>query len=105
VSQQFHDWVLFDERPGKKLYSRFDPHTGDLEIMEEWYEEATLDQAAEAREGVGVLGSKDLRPLAVIPDSVKARALREGWYFDDAAWKRWANDPDNKRLRITGGVA
>jgi hypothetical protein len=41
--------------------------------------------------------------MAVIPDSVKARAFREGWYFDETAWKRWMNDIDNRKLRVSGG--
>lgn len=99
----FEEWTLVDARPGKRIYSRFDAN-GDMIIMEEWDDDVALTQAAQQRE---VLDSahKDFKPLGVIPDSVRARAMREGWYFDEAAWKRWLNDRDNYRLRITDGMA
>ena len=46
---------------------------------------------------------KDFRHAAVIPQSVMDRAAREGWLHDKAAWKAWANDPDNKDLRTWNG--
>jgi hypothetical protein len=100
---QHEDWTLHPSlcRPGKRVYSRFEPN-GDLVFMEEWDDDLALEQAAQQREiGQG----KDMRNLAVIPDSVKARALREGWYFDERAWKRWMNDIDNRKLRVAEGRA
>ena len=97
------NWVLHEERPGKRIYSGFDRHTGELILMEEFYDDLALDAAAVARDEAESL--KDMRHLAVVPDSVRARALREGWYFDQAAWKRWMNDLDNNKLRVHGGVA
>lgn len=70
--------------------------------MEEWDDELALEQAAEQRQ---LAQGKDVRNLAVIPDSVKSRALREGWYFDEKAWKRWMNDIDNRKLRVSEGRA
>ena len=46
---------------------------------------------------------KDFRHVAVIPDHVMNRAMREGWFHDKQAWKRWANDPDNKAFRTWKG--
>lgn len=102
---QHEDWTLHPSlcRPGKRVYSRFEAN-GDLVFMEEWDDELALTQAAEQRE-LGEGKGKDMRNLAVIPDSVKARALREGWYFDDKAWKRWMNDSDNRKLRVAEGRA
>jgi hypothetical protein len=101
--QTFEDWVLHPSlcRPGKRVYSRFEAN-GDLVFMEEWDDEIALEQAAEQRE---MDQGKNVRNLAVIPDSVKARALREGWYWDPKAWKRWMNDIDNRKLRVTEGRA
>lgn len=95
----FEDWVLVEARPGKRIYSRFDTN-GDLLFMEEWDDDLALEEAALARQ---MPQSKDIRQTAVIPDSVRARALREGWYFDDKAWKRWMNDSDNRKLRVSEG--
>ena len=100
---QFEDWQIHPTlcRSGKRVYSRFEPN-GDLVFMEEWDDEIAIEQAAQQRQ----LGqAKDVRNMAVIPDSVKARALREGWYWDDAAWKRWMNDIDNRKLRVCEGRA
>lgn len=100
---QLEDWTLCLSlcRPGKRVYSRFEAN-GDLVFMEEWDDDMALEQAAQQRElGQG----NEVRNLAVIPDSVKARALREGWYWDEKAWKRWMNDIDNRKLRVSEGIA
>jgi hypothetical protein len=95
-------WTLLLERPGKRIWSRYDGDGDKLIIREEWIEDAALESAALQRE-LSEGARNDMRPVAVIPNSVKSRALNEGWYNDDAAWRRWANDIDNRRLRITGG--
>lgn len=104
MSVSVSEWTLFEERPGKRIYSGFDSQTGDLILMEEFDDQLALDQAAQQREGVGGVKGENIRNMGVIPESVRARALREGWYFDDTAWKRWINDADNSRLRVMGGV-
>ena len=45
----------------------------------------------------------DFRHVAYIPGHVLNRAFREGWFHDRAAWKRWANDPDNADFRTWKG--
>lgn len=47
---------------------------------------------------------KDMRRVALIPDTVLNKAFNEGWFHDEAAWKRWANDPANAHLRTTKGT-
>jgi len=42
---------------------------------------------------------KDFRHVAFIPDFVMAQAAREGWINDREAWKRWANNADNRLFR------
>jgi hypothetical protein len=98
---RFEDWTLCPSlcRPGKRVFSRFEPN-GDLVFMEEFDDELALEQAAQQRE---LALGKDIRNMAVIPDSVKARAFREGWYFDETAWNRWINDIDNRKLRVAEG--
>jgi hypothetical protein len=46
---------------------------------------------------------KDFKPVAFIPDEVLNQAMLEGWFHDQARWRRWANDPDNQAFRITQG--
>lgn len=43
------------------------------------------------------------RKAAKIPMSVLHRAYREGWANDPAEWAKWANDSDNKKLRVWDG--
>lgn len=43
------------------------------------------------------------RHAAYIPRHVLNRAYREGWFNDEEAWKKWANDPNNKHLRTWKG--
>lgn len=46
---------------------------------------------------------KDFRHVAVIPKAVMDQAMIEGWFHDKAAWKKWANDPDNRDFRVWKG--
>lgn len=41
-----------------------------------------------------------MRLEAVAPPDVVRRAYAEGWFHDPAAWRRWANDPQNRPFRI-----
>ncbi len=45
----------------------------------------------------------DLKHVARVPVTVVEKAMREGWYHDDAAWKRWLSAPDNKKFRVWQG--
>ena len=47
---------------------------------------------------------KEFRHAAVIPKHVLNQAYREGWFNDPEAWKRWANDADNKLFRTWPGT-
>ncbi len=46
----------------------------------------------------------DMRRVAIIPKTVLDEALLQGWFHDEAAWKRWANDPANAELRTCKGT-
>lgn len=47
---------------------------------------------------------KDFRLAALVPETVLNAAFTEGWFHDQAAWKRWMNDPANKCFRVWGGA-
>lgn len=46
---------------------------------------------------------KDFRHVAIIPVHVLDRAYREGWFNDSQAWKKWANNADNRAFRTWPG--
>lgn len=46
----------------------------------------------------------DMRQVAVIPETVINQAFSEGWFHDESAWKRWANDPANACFRTCKGT-
>jgi hypothetical protein len=46
---------------------------------------------------------KDFRHAAFIPETVINQAMVEGWFHDKAAWKKWANDPNNAAFRTWKG--
>lgn len=46
----------------------------------------------------------DMRRVAVIPETVLNQAFTEGWFHDEAAWKKWANNPANAAFRTCKGT-
>lgn len=104
VIQSPYEWRVLIERPGKRILAKVDRATDEVVICEEWAEDPVLAQARQERERPSLVGP-DLRPLAVIPPSVEAKSLKEGWYNDLDAWRRWANDVDNRGLRTSDGTA
>lgn len=97
------DWQLAAKRPGYERWMRHNPATDEIEINELWFNERPLKEAAIERE-LANNRRGDFTPLCVIPNSERARAIREGWEADDGAWRRWMNDIDNRYLRITTGA-
>ena len=81
------------------------PDQDELEICEEWYEKPLVDEAKRQADTYQRKIDEAIKPLAVIPQAVQAKAINEGWANDGKRWKKWLNDSDNSRLRITGGRA
>jgi hypothetical protein len=69
-------------------------------IKTEYENDSVLEAAKQMSE---LPPGKDLRHVAVIPQEVLDRAYIEGWFHDRKAWKKWANDPNNKHLRTWKG--
>lgn len=46
----------------------------------------------------------EMRRVALIPEAVLNQAFNDGWFHDEAAWKRWANDPANACYRTCRGT-
>lgn len=47
---------------------------------------------------------KDFTRVALIPLEVLNQAILDGWADDQEQWKKWANDPANRRFRTTEGT-
>lgn len=47
---------------------------------------------------------KDFTRVALIPKVVIDQAFIEGWFHDEEAWRRWANDSANAQFRTTRGT-
>lgn len=95
------DWRVVRETPHKRVLMRYDAATDEIVVCEEWYDEAALEQTREQAEKPIFGTQKAHRPLAVIPDSVMSRAIKEGWLNDQDQWAKWAADADNRRLQLT----
>lgn len=68
--------------------------------------EPVIAEAAALRDfhaHIGHRKSRNMIPVAEIPLMIYEQAMREGWANDEAAWKRWLNDPQNRLFRITEG--
>lgn len=70
--------------------------------------EPVIDLATQMREEHHKVGARTgdehhMVPIAEIPLMVYEQAVREGWYDDSAAWRRWLNDPQNAVFRVTPG--
>lgn len=99
-----YEWRVIRETPTKRVLAKIDAATDELVICEEFLEDQVLVQARQQRERPQLV-SPDLKPLGIIPPSVEARAINEGWINDKDQWRRWLNDIDNNKLRTTDGVA
>jgi hypothetical protein len=104
VIQSPYEWRVISERPGKRVLAKVDPMTDEVVICEEWQDEPAMHEARLQREAPSLVGP-DLKPLAIIPASVEARSIKEGWYNDQNEWRKWANDLNNNKLRTTDGIA
>ena len=62
-----------------------------------------LEQTKRERDAYMPRRNEVFRPIANVPETVVAMALREGWFHDKQRWKKWVNDSHNKNWRITDG--
>ena len=93
--------VLLESFGLKRKYRHIDPSQPGKIILEDEFEvEPYLQQAKMLSEQTP---GKEIRHAAVIPPHVLRQAFQEGWYNDQKAWRKWANDPDNKLFRTWPG--
>lgn len=92
-------WRVVRETPTKRILMRYSPMDDEVEICEEWLEDVPIEQARRQRDKP-ILDDPNIKPLAVIPDSVMHRAINEGWVNDPDQWAKWAKDVDNRKLQL-----
>jgi hypothetical protein len=93
------EWRVIKQTPSKRILARYDAATDEMVFCEEWLEDAHFREVQRERERPR-FANKDVRPLAIIPDSVLSRAINEGWVNDSAKWAKWAKDVDNRKVQI-----
>ncbi len=91
---------LLSRRGGRVEIAHLDAADGVLAIETR---EDCAPIAAAARTIAERPPGRDFRHAAFVPSHVLDRAFREGWFHDAAAWKRWANDAENRAFRSWGG--
>ena len=68
----------------------------------------TIEDVEPAIESAKVLADNhaergDMKHVARVPVTVVEKAMREGWFHDNAAWRKWLSDADNKKFRVWQG--
>ncbi len=62
---------------------------------------AVLEEVRRIRHQNEALGtSKEWRHVAELPVTVVEKAMREGWFHDQRAMRRFIMDPDNRGFRV-----
>lgn len=102
------DRIAYDRRQGVEKTFVINPHEDEsvLHLRTTQDLEPVLDLAKAMRDEntqVGHRKSKQMVPVAEVPMLIYEQAVREGWVNDEAAWKRWLNDPQNAPFRVTMG--
>lgn len=94
--------TLISSKGGMKTYMEENPHDVGNPIIHE-HNDVTrqLEQAKIVRDDLPV--GKEWREIATIPHFIVNKALREGWFNDEKAWRRWANDSENAYFRLSRG--
>jgi hypothetical protein len=59
--------------------------------------------SVKALQDAGLGNGKNHKHVARVPLTVVEKAMREGWYNDEEAWRKWCNDPDNRDFRVWQG--
>ena len=65
--------------------------------------EPLLRKCHTMREHVSLNRKSAYRPIAEVPMSVVADAIKQGWFSDKSRWKKWYNDSHNALLRLSTG--
>jgi len=76
---------------------------GDDQLVVHDEQEAGAILRANSRDADVDQSGRTFRLAARVPMTVINQAIAEGWLDDRERWKRWLNDPDNRKFRVWGG--
>lgn len=93
------DWRVVREDATKRVLMRYDAATDEIVFCEEWLEDAVFAQAQMQRE-VPLFEDPNMRPLAVLPPSIEAQAIKEGWIRDQKKLRQFAADIDHRKVQL-----
>jgi hypothetical protein len=69
----------------------------DKYVIQNVHDDSGAQALVKALNQDGLSGKNDgMRLERVIPQHVLDRSFAEGWFNDNAAWKRWANSPEGR---------
>lgn len=92
--------VLFETYDNTQQFAWIDDRSAQVRAWEH------VEDSEPAKKYAGILAEDPPKGrgwvhAAAIPDKVFEKSLLEGW--DRTDWARWANDPDNSKLRTWKG--
>ncbi|WKV16967.1 hypothetical protein [Microcystis phage MJing1] len=98
---------IYDQFGGVVRRVEYNPYAvesrqgGDMHFVTE--QDCSGIVAANKRDADVDQRKRQFRLAARVPLAVVERAMREGWFNDKAAWKKWLNDGENRDFRVIGG--
>jgi len=98
MSKALIDAYFDDIAPKKVIYHEVEDGIIALETRQDC---TALVELAKNMEDIPP--DREFRHVGFIPDYVFNEACRNGWVNDKKAWKKWLNDPDNRKFRTWKG--
>ena len=93
--------ALLDMLPRARRKTIYHEEDGKTYIETRQDVEHIIKAAAEARDHKP---DKEFTLVSYIPEEVLNQSFLEGWFHDNAQWRKWANDPANSCYRTTKGT-
>lgn len=92
---------IYEQAGNVKRIAHDDASDGTFVLATEHDLEEAIEENKRLRENQ--TGKEQFRLAARVPMHVAEQAMREGWFHDDDAWRRWMNDRDNRDHRVWEG--
>ena len=93
--------ALLDMIPGARRKTIYHEEDGKTVLETRQDVEHIIEAAKYFR---GLKPDMEMTRVALIPEEVLNQSFIEGWYHDDAQWRKWANDPANECYRTWKGT-
>lgn len=95
--------LVLSHRQGVSEVVHIDAEHPDHLIMETIQDCEPIIERAKVLSEMSPRKDEVFRHVGTMPQIVMERAMREGWWNDPDAIKRWLNDPDNRAFRSWKG--